>query len=388
VLVSQLCDYLKAGWQLDLKPRTTEHALQPFSRRYFEAGGLLTYAGEWRAAHAEMEEASLDTALPPFEIDDKFRLRLSALLQFLRQPVKYFFRQRLGVIFGDAAQLGEDEEPFTLQGLERYGVEDALLDDTGAPEDIDEVRTVLAARAQRLVREGVLPIGLIGRQMERQLVDTLEPVRRAWVTLCHQYPLPAPKLAIDLRFGDVLMEDWIDQLRTNGSETVWLMQLSSKVIGKKDAVRGDKLLAMWLRQLAAAAQGMPVLGILVARDAIVSMAPLDPAEARIALQDLAAIWRDGMNRPLPVACKTALALLQEGDPRATYDGVMQIEGESADLCLARLWPDFGSLASEPEWPDCAEALYGPLVVWLKQYITVDAIEAGLFDGADDAKELP
>ena len=384
VLISQLCDYLKAGWQLKLDKRTTEHALQPFSRRYFEAGGLLTYAGEWRAAHAEMDQPALDTALPPFEIDDKFRLRLNALLQFLRQPVKYFFRQRLGVVFGDAAQLGEDEEPFTLQGLERYGVEDAMLDDTGAPEDVDEVRAVLAARAQRLVREGVLPIGLIGRQMERQLIDALEPVRRAWVTLCHQYPHPAPKLAIEQQFGDVPMEDWIDQLRTNGSETVWLMQLSSKVIGKKDAVRGDKLLAMWLRQLAAAAQGMPVMGILVARDAIVSMAPLDPAEARTALSDLVAIWRDGMNRPLPVACKTALALLQEGDPRAAYDGVMQIAGESDDLCLARLWPDYAALASEAQWPDCAEALYGPLVAWLKHHITVDAIEPGLFDGEDAA----
>src|SRR5471030_1038532 len=35
VLVSQLRDYLKTGWNMDdkgLKARTTEHALQPFSR--------------------------------------------------------------------------------------------------------------------------------------------------------------------------------------------------------------------------------------------------------------------------------------------------------------------------------------------------------------------
>ncbi|HEX8601380.1 MAG TPA: exodeoxyribonuclease V subunit gamma, partial [Pseudoduganella sp.] len=44
VLVAQLRDYLKNGWDLDLSERTTEHALQPFSRRYFERGGLLTYA--------------------------------------------------------------------------------------------------------------------------------------------------------------------------------------------------------------------------------------------------------------------------------------------------------------------------------------------------------
>jgi exodeoxyribonuclease V gamma subunit len=66
VLVSQLRDYLVNGWQLDLHARTTEHALQPFSRRYFEDGGLLTYAREWREAHGEAAEAAA-AALPPFE---------------------------------------------------------------------------------------------------------------------------------------------------------------------------------------------------------------------------------------------------------------------------------------------------------------------------------
>ena len=70
VLVSQLRDYLAAGWPGGdvLAARTTEHPLQPFSRRYFDgagaavgaaaaadgaapAAGLFTHAREWRAAH-------------------------------------------------------------------------------------------------------------------------------------------------------------------------------------------------------------------------------------------------------------------------------------------------------------------------------------------------
>ncbi|MET0319360.1 MAG: exodeoxyribonuclease V subunit gamma [Duganella sp.] len=42
VLVSQLCDYLAAGWDLSLAARTTEHALQPFSPRDFEPQRFLT----------------------------------------------------------------------------------------------------------------------------------------------------------------------------------------------------------------------------------------------------------------------------------------------------------------------------------------------------------
>ncbi|MDB6002204.1 MAG: exodeoxyribonuclease subunit gamma, partial [Rhizobacter sp.] len=76
VLVSQLRDYLTAGWGKAVVPaRTTDHPLQPFSRRYFEHGAaavihgqpadsddagdaesngkatLFTFAREWRAAH-------------------------------------------------------------------------------------------------------------------------------------------------------------------------------------------------------------------------------------------------------------------------------------------------------------------------------------------------
>jgi exodeoxyribonuclease V gamma subunit len=383
VLVSQLRDYLEAGWNLDLASLTTEHALQPFSRKYFENGGLLTYAGEWRAAHgaalAQDDERAAER-LPPFELDPNFRLKLNDLANFMRQPVKYFFRRRLSVTFADADLIGDDEEPFALNALERYLLEDTLLDDADAPEPESEVRASLTLRAKRLEREGVLPIGLIGEQWQRQLVDALVPVRTAWLKLCQRFPRPAEKLAIDLRYGELRIEDWLDQLRRQdesaGGKTAWLMQISSKVLDKNGKARGDKLIAMWLRQLAAAAQDVPVTGYLLARDAVVTMAPLEPAGARDALAALLALWRENMNHPLPTACKTALALAQDGDPRAVYDGGFDISGERADLCLARQGPDFAALAAEEAWADCSLELYGPLAAWLDNHITIAAIDAG------------
>jgi exodeoxyribonuclease V gamma subunit len=379
VLVSQLRDYLASGWNMEKRDRTTEHALQPFSRRYFEAGGLLTYAREWREAHGAEAPEDQAAELPPFDIDDKFRLKLISLNNFLRQPVRFFFRQRLGVMFGEAALVGEDEEPFSLNALERYLLEDTMLDDGAEPEEIEQVYDKLAERAERLAREGVLPIGLIGQQYQRQLVEALVPVRCAWLTLRQHYPLAAPKVALNLVLAGVPLDDWIDQLRSNGNETVWLTQMSSKVTDKQGKPRGDKLIAMWLRQLAVAAAGMPVSGYLVARDAIVTMKPLQQAEAQEALRELVCLWRDGMNRPLPTACKTALALAREGDPRAVYDGGFEVSGESDDLCLARLWPDFAALSAEPDFADVSLALYGPLADWLEQHITIAAI-----DGEDAA----
>jgi exodeoxyribonuclease V gamma subunit len=379
VLVSQLRDYLKAGWELDLDQRTTVHALQPFSRRYFERGGLLTYAGEWRSAHrafdAGEEAVAGDDALPPYELDPEYRLKLGELVSFLRQPARYFFRRRLGVDFGSKEVVGEDEEPFSLDALERFFLEDALLDDSGMPEQQAEVRQVLDQRAQRLVREGRLPIGLVGKQWQQQLVEELVPVRRSWLALGARYPAPAPKLAVSLEIdalgaGPILLDDWIDKLRSNEGETVWLMQISSRVLDRKGAPRGDKLIGPWLRQLAAAAGGARITGYLVARDATLQLDPIDPAIAHAALENIVALWRANLDRPLAVACKTALAHLAGGDPREVYDGGFEINGEVDDPCLARLWPEFTVLRAAGDWPRTAEMLYGPLAAWLGDSVTV------------------
>ncbi|MFL6660311.1 MAG: exodeoxyribonuclease V subunit gamma [Massilia sp.] len=373
VLVTQLRDYLAAGWTLDLAQLTTEHALQPFSRRYFEQGGLLTYAGEWRAAHGA-DTVGDGGVLPAFELEPDFHLKLGELASFVRQPARYFFRRRLGVSFAEPDLVGEDEEPFSLDALERYFIEDSLLDDSAETEALGEVRASLQLRAQRLAREGVLPIGLVGQQWQRQLVDALVPVRSAWITLGARFSQQAPKLAINLAFEGIALDDWIDRLRIGEGQTAWLVQISSKVLDKQGAPRGDKLIAAWLRQLACASVGQAVVGYLVARDAIVTLAPLEPASAKAQLAALVALWRRNLDQPLPVACKTALALLQAGDPRTTYDGGFELSGEVDDLCLARLWPDFASLAKDGTWVAHAEALYGPLAAWLQDAVRVDALE--------------
>jgi exodeoxyribonuclease V gamma subunit len=222
----------------------------------------------------------------------------------------------------------------------------------------------------------VLPIGLVGRQWQQQLVDELVPVRSAWLALGARYPRAAPKLVVSLDLDGVQLEDWIDRLRSNGEHTVWLMQISSKVLDRKGEPRADKLIGPWLRQLAAGAMGNVLAGYLVARDATVEMAPIEPSEARARLERLAGLWRANLDRPLEVACKTALVHLQGGDARETYDGGFEIDGEVGDPCLARLWPEFALLRASGGWPAVAEALYGPLVAWVKEGVSVSRFEGG------------
>jgi len=375
ILVSQLRDYLAAGWDLDLDERTTVHALQPFSRRYFEEGGLLTYAGEWRSAHAPdgvaaAAGAAAAAALPPYELDPASRLKLGELASFLKQPVRYFFRRRLGVVFDADQAVGEDEEPFALGALERHQLETGLLHDRGEPEQPAEVRAVLGERAARLLREGVLPIGGVGRRLQRDLVEELVPARQAWLALRARYPEPATKHALALDFGGIVLDDWIDHLRTDGEHIVWMRQTTSNIMDKQGMPRPGKLIDAWLSQLAACAAGMAVTGYLVARDGVAEIAALDCAAAHARLAELVALWRANLDAPLPVASRTALAHLAEDNPESVYDGSeTSHEGapppECRDPALARLWPDFRALEDTPGWPAVAERLYGPLVEWVE-----------------------
>ncbi|WP_395826235.1 exodeoxyribonuclease V subunit gamma [Collimonas sp.] len=376
VLASQLRDYLCSGWDLDLAQITTEHPLQPFSRRYFEEGGLRTYAREWRTAHGDSSEEE-GSALSPLQRDQESRLTLSELARFVRQPVKYFFRQRLQVVFADSQIVGQDEEPFGLNGLEEYGILDILLDDSGPQEPIAEVATRLRERTARLAREGVLPIGLMGEYWQEHLVRKLVPVRTTWLTLCKQFPLASAKLPVAFAHDNVELEDWLDKLRSDGSETVWLEQNPGKVTTADNAPapRGEKLIGAWIRHLAAAALGHRVTGYLVASDALIVMAPLEADSARQTLVSLMSSWKDGLDRPLPTACKTALQFLTTGKQRETYDGGYKLDGEVADPCLARLWSDFAALSAEPDWEKCSRALYAPLVEWLASHVTITTLEA-------------
>ena len=380
VLVSQLRDYLAAGWSLDLAALTTEHPLQPFSRRYFEDGGLTTFAREWRQAHLASD--TQEGALAPFVPEPEFRLTLAELGRFVKQPVRYFFRQRLGVVFDADSVTGEDDEPFGLDGLTLYFLADTLLDDSGEPEPPEAVPQCLRERADRLVRAGQLSVGQVGLLWREKLVADLTPVRRAWLALRAQYPLESDKLPVAFEHAGLRLEDWLDRMHGDGHQSVWLAHVASTLTDRQGVPRGDRLIDGWLRQLAAAALGHQVTGYLLGRDAIVEMPPLDPAEARAVLQDLMECWSDGMNRPLPTASRTALALLAEGNPQAAYDGGFQVAGEAQDSCLARLWPDFEALAAEPDWEETSRRLYGPLSHWLQTGLIVTRLDGA--DGEDAA----
>lgn len=388
VLVSQLRDYLAAGWgDQVLGQRTTEHPLQPFSRRYFEGiPALFTYAREWQAAH-ESRDASLP---PPAQADDTEQdiaaakvLRARDLVALLRNPVKVFFQRRLQVVLDDPRdqpEALEDDEPMAMSGLDWHqALSDCLAEAMDAGAAGADAAQAARHASQRLQRAGLLPLGALGEMHREALEADSLPVLDHWQPWQGAHPPLDQRHVLRFEHNGLAVHDWLDGLREpssverrTGSTCPWRVSLPLSRLGSgpKAALRPDKLLDAWVWSLLASACGHPVDTLVLGRDLVVQARAVDPEHARAVLADLLQAWDEALQAPLPVACLTALAWLDKPESApGRYNPSERGYGEGEDVYLARLYPDFAALTADGRMPDLAERLYGPLKLWLESSVT-------------------
>lgn len=440
VLVSQLRDELAARWgQPVVDARTTEHPLQPFSRRYFEAAGpgmprppLFTYARQWRSAHAPDGTAASAGAPPALALALALRapdvpapqgppllLDLAALGRFLRNPVAAFFAERLQVRFDDPPSPTPDDEVFTLDALDDWQLADALLARCTAQPGAAPAAALTQAVA-RQAAQGRLPLAGPGRVAQDRWVARLVPVLERWTLDRAEHPEAAGPLSLDLLTpeGDRLC-DTVAGLRARasphgadvgaeptatapfGNAPVLVHLTASRLSRDKarpsrtpdaDAVRRlrlEKLLGPWLQWLAATAAGQPIGLVVIGADLRVIVAPATDAPsaaaaARTTLQGLLEAARDGLrgDRPLPTALRCGLAQVSGvGAVDTLYEGGAHARGEGEEPCLRRLYPDADALLADPGFATASERLYAGLVDWARAGLSWTVLE-----GSQDAGE--
>ena len=397
VLVSQLRDYLAAGWTGDdgaqdslLAQRSFQHPLQPFSRRYFTPDSpLRTYAREWRAAHLLRDQATAVPALAPFVPDVEVPLTLAQLQRFVRHPAQAFFRQRLNVRFDRDAELNFDEEAFGLQGLAGYGVIEQLqtrivADIEAAPGEGIELEQRVAGHLARIERAGTLPLAGLGTRKRAELQETVLPSLQSWLAHRHLFDRPVQRQRLHFAQDGLVLEDWLDDLRVPDRDgeavPVWLELQARALLDNRKQVRPASVLQPYLRSLVAAACGVAVQGIVVARDATLVLRPMPPGEALAQLQTLLQVWQSGQDSPLPLPLKTALAAAAAagaaaGEDLARVEAVYEGDGfadagEVADACWARIYPDFEALLADGRFAPLAEAVHAPLLAWLAEHVSI------------------
>lgn len=416
VLVSQLRDEIDALWGEGTAARlTTAHPLQPFSRAYFEADGpLRTYAHEWRAAQGVATPAPEPhpsaQALPPLDSAQGLPVLTLAQLQgFLRRPVASFFRQRLLVSLQDDRADLPDEELFGLDGLDLYALIDQQLQHL--PEDL--APEALPAHVQdavgRLRRAGALPLAAVGTHEARRLGSELQQLLGCALAQRQAWPEPAPRLSVVRAHAAVRLQDSLSGLRLRtcdpatgaaAVQTAWLDLRASKVARLSPAGKitplADKLIGVWLTQLAAAASGHALHAVVVGRNAVLHSAPLAPETAAAQLDAVLDTWAEGMRWPLPLPPVLAVKWMQarlrqkEQEPALVnalldlYEGNgYDSEGEARqDAALQRVYPTLDDLLAGVHFERLAEQVYRPLLQW------VSALQAEPVAGADADEDDP
>ena len=387
VLVGQLRDHLAAGWTLAghvgpagkggealLAALTVEHRLQPFSPDYFpalpEETRLFTYAQEWQpkaeaAADAGAPEA--DRVLPLLLREEPLSLR--DLGDFLRQPVKAFFRQRLGVSFEIDDPVSDDQEPFEVDGLGRWQLQDELI--RAQVTALEQAQDLAAARNDRLAdirRRGDLPGGAFGDALADELLAPMDDVLERYQRALARWPLPVDgeqeiRFQVSSQGQELAIADWRGGLRCDGDGRRGRVVLETSDLVRNHQYRGEKVIRHWVEHLALHLDSGPLSTEIISKAGDVTLPPLTIEQARCQLRKLLIAWQQGMQRPLPLAARTAFAYLKGGDDaaRKAYQSAYQSLGEvDSDPYLKRAYPDFDALLAKGEFHALAEMLLRPL----------------------------
>lgn len=347
---------------------TQEHPLQPFSARYFHAGDpLFSYAREWQLLHEAPDATLQEQELAPHPQEEP--LSLGQLQDFLRNPVKHFFSQRLKVFFEAAEVPLADEEPFVLDALQRYSLSDSLLN--AALTQPDHVDQALQAQALRLQGSGLLPMVGFGECLRNELIEPLPDLLQRYQHLLALWPTPQTTAEpISFEHQGLQLEGWISGLHRRSDGGLLSVTTLPNSIGSIKTRKWHRLIRPWVNHVVACACGLPLSTGLVASDDTLLLSPLDTSSAREILGNLLLAWHAGMRKPLPVAVKTAFAWLGQTDPAKAqaaaskaYEGDgLTTDGERRETpALTRQFPDYATLVASEEFEGWCETLYRPLI---------------------------
>jgi exodeoxyribonuclease V gamma subunit len=389
VLVAQLRDHLAAGWRLHdgdgvalVRALTIEHRLQPFHPAYFDGRtpGLFSYASEWRASLAPVRsDGSAPSApLPPMVRDGVLTLRL--LSDFLKNPVRSFFRERLRIHFGEDDPVSQDQEPFGVDTLENWQLQRELIEAQKAAVDAGGSREdALAAALQRIAGRGDLPLGHFVQREQQKLAQPMADLFSAYRQALAEWPDALPDEPLEITTGALVLDDWLTGLRGSGGRLARLVLESSGVVDKQRRYRHDKLVPHWVAHLAAHVAGLRITTVIVSKAGSATLLPLDAVQAQAWWDALLAAWQEGLQRPLPFAVRSACAWLRHAQPDDPEDAVGAAREEAracyedhapefkrfaecADCAyLRRAYPDFASLWQDGEFRRFAETLLRPMV---------------------------
>ena len=326
------CDESEARVKAHL---TCLHTRMPFDPQNYQPGNLQSYAREWLPAASQAGKAHSEFVQPlPFTLPET--VPLETLQRFWAHPVRAFFQMRLQVNFRTEDSEIPDTEPFILEGLSRYQINQQLLNALVEQDDAERL-------FRRFRAAGDLPHGAFGEIFwETQCQEMQQLADR--VIACRQ---PGQSMEIDLACNGVQITGWLPQVQPDGLLR-WRPSLLSVAQGMQ----------LWLEHLVyCASGGNGESRLFLRKDGEWRFPPLAAEQALHYLSQLIEGYREGMSAPLLVLPESGGAWLKTCydaqndamlDDDSTlqkartkflqaYEGNMMVRGEGDDIWYQRLW---------------------------------------------------
>jgi len=367
VLLRELLDYIDTCFKTDDNGRsaseqiTRVHPMQAFSPRNFEPDAC-GYDQYWydtsrylgSSENLDQSQAWQQQAITS-TLDSAPTINLDILKRFFGHPIRFFFSSRLGI--GMPADHGsDDEESFSLQGLQKWELASRIADDCLAGRQSD---------AEKFSAQGLLPHGsaatgewLAVRSEYQALFDQLQHFRDTQpVTRSVECEL-TPGLTL---FGEV------------GScyPGIGLMHFTAS-----KTVKSRSVMSLWLDHLALSATEQlapPECSQLLTPVAKgLRFEAVDAASARKILAGYVALFRQGQAFPLPVFPDTSYTWASHADPDTAMNRALACwhgsqyrnappgECEDAFIRLA-LQQNPARPLDDPLFKDCARQIYLPAI---------------------------
>lgn len=326
------CDESEARVKAHL---TCLHTRMPFDPQNYQPGERQSYAREWLPAASQAGKAHSEFVQPlPFTLPET--VPLETLQRFWAHPVRAFFQMRLQVNFRTEDSEIPDTEPFILEGLSRYQINQQLLNVLVEQDDAERL-------FRRFRAAGDLPYGAFGEIFwETQCQEMQQLADR--VIACRQ---PGQSMEIDLACNGVQITGWLPQVQPDGLLR-WRPSLLSVAQGMQ----------LWLEHLVyCASGGNGESRLFLRKDGEWRFPPLAAEQALHYLSQLIEGYREGMSAPLLVLPESGGAWLKNCydaqndamlDDDSTlqkartkflqaYEGNMMVRGEGDDIWYQRLW---------------------------------------------------
>ncbi|MCP5155418.1 MAG: exodeoxyribonuclease V subunit gamma [Ectothiorhodospiraceae bacterium] len=361
VVVGELLDWVSRACRTadGAEPRdqvVVTHPLQPFSRRYFEPGGVLaSYAADLAAGLREAGDSVADArlfgaALPapaPQPV-----VELEALIAFLEDPARALLRERLGLRLVDAEAPLLAHEPFDLDWRALAELRALLLDGAARGLDDDALAALGAA-------SGLAPLGAIGGHLLRGEVEFVRGFHRrvSAVNATLGEPVAVP---LDVDVGPARL---VGQVLALGGTT--------QRLDVPGPARPVHRLRLWVRHLAlCAARGDVARAVLVDQAGTSRLGPVGAARERLAA--LVGLRSPGLSGPLSLFPRASeeyarVARGSRGDPiaaaRAAWQGGDHARGDRDRPYVALAFRGIDPFADAPStaaFAEIATTVFGPL----------------------------